>query len=290
MKAATWIISAILAVLVIVFGIMWMNSASKISAAEKKARDAQKLYENATTTLNDVQSSLEAMDSDLLGSIAGANEIPGSTPEERRARLINNISNMRSQIEADKKKIAELERQVTQIKGQRDGHLNALNKLKASMADKERILAELENRLAQASAELANEKQLSQAEIAKREAQIREKQGIIENQNQDLNQIYYISDTRKNLIAAGVVDRKGGVLGIGRVTTVSSKIVTDRFTPMNLLDTQQITLDPAPKGYAVLSNHVAASYTLTKEGDNWVLRVTDPESFRKQKFLVLEKR
>jgi len=290
MKAVTWIISAILAILAILFGIMWMNSANKISVAEKKARDTQKLYENATNTLNDVQTSLEAMDQDLLGSIAGSDEIPGTTPEERRARLINNISNMRSQIETNKKKIADMERQLSQVKGQRDGYLKTLNNLKALNAEKERVLAEYEGKLAKSEADNANLAQKSQKEIADREAQIREKQGIIENQNQDLNKVYYIADTRKNLIAAGVVDRKGGILGIGRVTTVSSKIITEKFTSMNLLDTQEITLPPSAKGYAVLSNHVAASYALTKEGDNWILKVTDPESFRKQKFLVLEKK
>ncbi|HOH78235.1 MAG: hypothetical protein KBA79_05220 [Candidatus Cloacimonetes bacterium] len=290
MKAVTWIISAILAILAILFGIMWMNSANKISVAEKKARDTQKLYENATNTLNDVQTSLESMDQDLLGSIAGADEIPGTTPEERRARLINNISNMRSQIETNKKKIADMERQLSQVKGQRDGYLKTLNNLKALNAEKESMLAQLESQLAASEAAKDSAIQASQQEIAQREAQIREKQGIIENQNQDLNQVYYIADTRKNLIAAGVVDRKGGILGIGRVTTVSSKIVTEKFTPMNLLDSQQIALDPSPKGYAVLSNHVAASYTLMKEGESWILKVTDPESFRKQKFLVLEKK
>lgn len=290
MKAINWIIAAILAILAVLFGIMWMNSSAKVSAAEKKAIDAQKLYENATNTLNEVQSGLEAMDSDLLGSIAGANEIPGSTPEERRARLINNISNMRQQIETDKKKIADLESQLKQVKGQKDGYLSTINKLKASMEEKERILAELEGRLNKATSDLANEKQLSQAEIAKREAQIKEKQSIIETQSQDLNQVYYIYGTRKELIASGVVDRKGGVLGLGRVTTVTSKIITDKFTSLNLMDVQEITLPAAPKGYAVLSNHVAASYTLSKNGENWVLRITDPESFRKQKFLVLEKK
>jgi len=279
-----------LAILAILFGIMWMNSANKISVAEKKARDTQKLYENATNTLNDIQTSLEAMDQDLLGSIAGSDEIPGTTPEERRARLINNISNMRSQIETNKKKIADMERQLSQVKGQRDGYLKTLNNLKALNAEKERVLAEYEGKLAKSEADNANLAQKSQKEIADREAQIREKQGIIENQNQDLNKVYYIADTRKNLIAAGVVDRKGGILGIGRVTTVSSKIITEKFTSMNLLDTQEITLPPSAKGYAVLSNHVAASYALTKEGDNWILKVTDPESFRKQKFLVLEKK
>lgn len=290
MKAINWIIAAILAILAILFGIMWMNSAGKIRAAEKKALDTQKMYENATNTLNEVQSSLESMDEDLLGSIAGANEIPGSTPEERRARLINNISNMRSQIEQDKKKISDLERQLSQSKSQRDGYLSTLNKLKASMEEKERILAELEGRLGKTNEELASEKLQSQAEIAKRESQIKEKQNIIETQSVDLNQIFYIAGTRKELIAAGVVDRKGGVLGIGRVTTVANRIVTEKFTSVNLLDSQQIVLKPSAKGYAVLSNHIAASYTLTKDGENWILRITDPESFRKQKFLVLEKK
>ena len=136
MKAGNWIIVAILAILAVLFGIMWMNASNKVSGAEKKAEDAQKLYENASATLSDIQTSLDAMGSDLLGEIIGGDEVPGSTPEDRRARLISNISNMRSQIEADKKKIAELERQLKQVKGQRDGHLRALNNLKASLADK----------------------------------------------------------------------------------------------------------------------------------------------------------
>jgi hypothetical protein len=290
MKAGNWIIVAILAVLAILFGILWMSASNKVSGAEKKAEDAQKLYENASAALSDIQTSLDAMGSDLLGEIIGGDEVSGSTPEDRRARLINNISNMRTQIEADKKKIAELERQLTQVKGQRDGHLRALNNLKASLADKEKVLVELENRLTQMGEDIENVQQLAQAEINRRESQIEEKQGIIDSQSRDLNQIYYISGTRKELMAAGIVDRKGGLLGIGRVTTVRKNIDTDKFHTTNLLDSREIRFPASAKGYAVLSNHVAASYTLTKDSSGWVLTVKDPENFRKQKFLVLEKR
>ncbi|HPV15049.1 MAG TPA: hypothetical protein PL126_05310 [Candidatus Cloacimonadota bacterium] len=289
MKAGNWIIVAILAILAILFGIMWMSASNKVSGAQKKAEDAQKLYENASATLSDIQSSLDAMGSDLLGEIIGGDEVPGSTPEDRRARLISNISNMRTQIEADKKKIAELERQLTQVKGQRDGHLKALNKLKTSLADKEAILAEMENRLNKMGEDIEEVQRQAQAEINRREGQIQEKQGIIDNQSRDLNRIYYISGTRKELMAAGIVDRKGGLLGIGRVTTVTSKINTEKFHTTNLMDTQEIRFPASAKGYAVLSNHVAASYTLTKDASGWVLTVKDPENFRKQKFLVLEK-
>jgi hypothetical protein len=148
----------------------------------------------------------------------------------------------------------------------------------------------LENRLNRMTGEIEDVQQRAQAEITQRDGQIQEKQGIIDNQSRDLNQIYYISGTRKELMAAGIVDRKGGLLGIGRVTTVRRNIDTDKFQTTNLLDTQEIRFPASNKGYVVLSNHVAASYTLTRDSEGWVLTVKDPENFRKQKFLVLEKR
>lgn len=288
MKAISWIIVVILALLAVIFGIMWMGSANKISDAEKKAADAQSMYENATNTLNEVQSSLESLDKDLLGTIEGSTEMAGATPEERRARLVGNISNMRTQIEADKKRIADLERQLSSSKGQLASIQSMVNKLKSSVTDKEKILAELERRLGDISQTLESERMLSQAEINKRESMIKEKQSVIEAQNIDNNRIYYVFGTRKELVASDVIDRKGGILGIGKVSTVSSPIVTDKYTEINLLDSQQISFPATKKGFAILSNHVASSYRVEKVGDKNVLTVTNPELFRKQKFLVIE--
>jgi len=86
----------------------------------------------------------------------------------------------------------------------------------------------------------------------------------------------------------GIMDRKGGLLGIGKVSTVTHNIETDKFTQMNLLDTQQITFPVSKKGYSILSNHVATTYKVEKIEGNNVLTVTDPPNFRKQKFLVIE--
>lgn len=69
---------------------------------------------------------------------------------------------------------------------------------------------------------------------------------------------------------------------------VTKEIDTSKFTEFNLLDQQTISFPVTKKGYAVLSNHVAASYKVEKEGDEYVLTVTDPDHFRKQKFLVIE--
>jgi len=290
MKATTWIIVAILAILAILFGIMWMGSANKISAAEKKAQEEAKKYEDAKTTLEEVTSSLESLDKDLLGSIEGSSEIAGSTPEDRRARLVTNITNMRSQIEADKKKIADLQAQLAKSNGKVSGLEKMINNLKASVAQKEKMVADYQRDLAASESEKESVRKSSQEEIARRESQIKEKQTIIENMNQDNNIIYYAVGTRKELLAKGIIDRKGGILGIGRVTTVNQKIVTDKYQRINLLDNSTLSFGNAKQSYSVLSNHVASSYKVEKSGDKYVLTVTDPELFRKQKFLVIELR
>ena len=288
MKTSSWIILAILAIAAIIFGAMWMNSANKAKTLMKSNEELQALYESSTTTLNEIQSSLDSMDADLFGSIGVAGEAPGSTPEERRSQLIGTITKMRSQIEADKKRIASLESQLANSKSQLASIQNIVNKLKASVADKEKIVAELEGRLGEMSATLDSERQQSQAEIAKRESLIKDKEGVISSQTYESNRQFYAVGTRKELINKGIINRKGGILGIGRVSVVTKEIDTTKYTEFNLLNQQTISFPVTKKGYAVLSNHVAASYKVEKVGDEYVLTVTDQDHFRKQKFLVIE--
>jgi len=99
--------------------------------------------------------------------------------------------------------------------------------------------------------------------------------------------MYYIVGTRKQLLDSGVIDRKGGILGFGRVSTVKDVDLT-KFTEFNLLDTQVLNFPVTKKGYAVLSNHIAASYKVEKAEDQYQLTVLDQDQFRKQKVLVIE--
>lgn len=290
MKTSTAIIAAILAILAIVFGILWMGSNGKNKELMQSNKELKNLYETSTATIGEIQSSLESLDQDLSGQLFTKDELPGSTPEDRRNKIINSISNMRTQIETDKKKIAALEKQLSQSKTQLKGVQEVVNKLKASLADKEQIMDELQQRLGILNETLETERRTSQQEIQKRELTISEREQAITQQNIEANKIYYIYGTRTELMEKGIVDRKGGLLGIGKVTTVAHNLVTDKFTEMNLLDSQQISFPVTKKGYSVLSNHVATTYAVEKVDNTNVLTITDPTNFRKQKFLVIELR
>jgi len=288
MKATTAIIVAILAILTIIFAVLWINANDKSKDIMKNNEELKKLYETSTSTINEIQSSLESLEQDLSGQLFTQKEIPGTSPEERRNRIISSIANMRDQIEADKKKIATLEKQLATSKSQLKGVQEIVNKLKASISEKEQIMDELQQRLGILNETLETERRTSAEEIQKREMTITEKEQQITQQSIEANTIYYVYGTRKELMSKGIMDRKGGLLGIGKVSTVKQNIPVEQFTTMNLLENQQITFPATKKGYSILTNHPATSYKVEKQGDQNVLTILDATSFRKQKFVVIE--
>lgn len=288
MKIAQIVITVILAILAIVFGVVWMNASKENKALIKSNEDLQNLYESSTATISEIQESLQALDQDLSGQLFSQSEIPNASPADRRERIISSIANMRDQIEADKKKISQLESQLANSRTQLRGVQDMVTRLKASLEDKERIMAELQERLGILDETIEAERRENQMAIAEREQTIAEREQALKDAERAANTIYYVVGTRKQLMDQGIVDRKGGILGIGRVTTVNRQLATEKFTEINLQDTLEISFKATKKGYSILSNHVATTYKVEKEDDEYVLTVTDKENFRKQKFLVIE--
>lgn len=286
MKATSTIIAIICAILAIVFGALWISASGKAKSLTKTNAEFQKTDEAKSSAVDDLMPLAGLLNSET-GTIDAGSELPAGTPEEKLQYLKNSITSATNQIAQLKKERDKLQQEKDASRSENSNLQSMIKKLNASIAEKERWVSELQGKLANAQSELDSERQLSQAEISKRDAQIKDKETIINNQNVDNNRLYYVVGTRKQLIEKGIIDRKGGILGIGRVSTVKDADL-DKFTEFNLLETQQITFPATKKGYSVLSNHVAASYRVERKDDQYILTVTDQNQFRKQKILVIE--
>lgn len=282
------VVIALLAILAIVFGVLWMNSSKEIKDYKLSNEELQSLYDNATVTIGEIQSNLEVLDQDLSGQLFTQNEIPGATPEDKRERLVNTINTMRGQIEADKKKISALEAQLANSKTQLKGVQDVVARLRTSIEEKERIMDELQERMGLLTENMEEERRITQREIAILEQISQQKDKQMQQAEYSESYIYYVVGTRKQLMEQGIVDRKGGLLGIGKVTTVTKNLKLERFSEINLKNTNEIRFPITKKGYSILSNHLATTYEVSKEGGEMLLRITDPDNFRKQKFLVIE--
>lgn len=286
MKAST-LISIILAILALVFSVLWFTTNMSKSKLKKQNESLTSSFESATSTINEIQANLDSIESGLGGQLFSSKETPLNA-EDRRSQIINSIRNMKTQIDSDKQRIAELEKRLANSTYKIKGLEELVAKLKASVAAKEKIVAELSGKLGVMEETLFAEKLLTQEQIGLRDQEIADKAAVIAEQEKDINTIFYIYGTRKELTEKNIINREGGILGIGKVSTLDKTNELAKYKSFDLKEVDGISFPASRRGYSILSNQNAASYRVDKVGDSYILKVTDKETFRKNKLLIIE--
>jgi hypothetical protein len=115
-----------------------------------------------------------------------------------------------------------------------------------------------------------------------------EKDEVIKQKDEQLQTAYMAKGTRRELKSKGIIESKGGVLGMGRTNTVSPTVSKTQLTSLNI---QLVTSIPVnSKKAKLLSVHPPSSYVLNREGDEiTTLEIINVEEFWKNsKYLVLQ--
>ncbi len=113
----------------------------------------------------------------------------------------------------------------------------------------------------------------------------------IDEETQALHTSFYVIGTKKELKEAKIIDRKGGLLGIGRTSKLNNNFDNTKFTRIDYTVTTSIPLNG--NDIKIITSHPSGSYTLEKDKKDEVktLVITNPSIFwSASKYLVIEKR
>lgn len=121
----------------------------------------------------------------------------------------------------------------------------------------------------------------------------KEKSEIIKGQSEEisektesLNTAYYALGTKKVLKDNNIISAEGGFIGIGKSKTLKQDFNEEYFTKIDIKETTSIST-PGKK-IQIITNHPTDSYTITGEGDERVLEITNSTEFWKSsKYLVV---
>lgn len=198
----------------------------------------------------------------------------GASPEgpDMEERIMNDIRGIDELLAENRELIG---RMRSQAKSSAQG-LKALEQtvagLEQSMAEKDREVETLKEELSSANSSLATLIDM-----------YRDKSQLADMQRNELNTAYYAVGTSKELRAAGVLTKEGGVAGIGGTNKLNmDHLPRDVFQQIDVLRTQEITgLAGKPK---LVTSHPSGSYRL----DDGRLEITDPNTFWSvSKYLVV---
>ena len=258
--------------------------------AEEQATSAR--YAAAIDEVASIQESLQEIDLGEQGTQALQTELAQeqNLSQDRGEATMARITEIKAGVERANNRIKDLEDKLKAS----DVHVAGLEKLikglRKSVADKEAEIVVLTARVGELQTQVAGletEVAVGRETIKQKDETIQEQTATLESSRQRLGTIYYVVGTKKDLSRAGLVESKGGLLGLGRTLRPTGNTVGGQFTA---LDTDRATFIPIDaKKAKVVSAQPADSYTLEPNGEQLALRILDPDAFRAVKYVIIVK-
>jgi chromosome segregation ATPase len=201
--------------------------------------------------------------------------------EDSMQRVVDNLDLIKNSLLDNRKKIESLKKDLARSKNSTrdlnslidrlnrkvEAHTLAITKLQEELALKNIRIAELDVIVAELNSELTDVKD-----------DVQQKEITIRTQESQLNKVWYVFGTRKELKSQDIFTRNG-LLEEGFNKNYFLEADSRKLTEISLYS----------KKAKLLTNHPASSYVLDKVNDYLVLKISNPTKFWEiSKYLVIE--
>lgn len=240
-------------------------------------------YDQAVGEIVSIQDSLNAI---VLGNEPAQGDVELQEPPTLHDKVLGRISTLKAAITRTKSRIEELDAKLKHSGVRIAGMQRMIAGLRASAKYKEDQIAQLNAKVGTLQTQVTG----MTFEIQGQEEALARNQQELQDKQKELATIFYAMGTKKELTHSGIVEPKGGVLGVGKSLKVSGMFDEANFTTLNT-DQENVIRIPAPaKKVHVLSAQPPASYSIQMVSkDMTELRILDRNEFRKVKHLVILK-
>ncbi len=278
-KSIQILLAAVIVALLVAVGVSYQKykQATVNYTAVKAESDAtRERYTAAIGEIAAIQDSLNAIVvKGTTKSLTSSDlEVERKLTETGGDRALARIAVIRAGIERAKTRIEQLTANLQRAGIKMAGLQKMIANLNQTVSEKEGMVTELTTRVDSLTTRVAG---LS--------TEVETQAATIEDKRRELGTVFYVVATRKDLTTKGIVEAKGGVLGLGKTLKPSGQVNESLFTAMDT-DHETVIHIPGAKAH-VLSAQPLSSYELLPSGDEVTLRILDPREFRTVKHVVI---
>ncbi len=276
----------------------WKKDLDKAQAenkalTEEKARAQKELSAAGAATaemqgtLDEVQKGLEELRVKELKAIKTSISVAqeGKAAGAQREELKAEIEDIRKAVKANLDKLATLQKSLKASDAKVTSLERLVGELRRQLDEKEATIAALEEK----TKELTKTTEELRGTVKEKEEAVQQKEAVIADRETQMATAYVLIAPQSALKKAGLVEKKGSVLGLGGNWQRTGQFDETLFKQ---IDTRKVTtfdVAAAPNKARILSDHPKDSYTLAAAGPKAsTLTVTDPARFWKgSKYLVV---
>lgn len=238
------------------------------------------------SAMNEIQANLDSIKS--IEKIVSVQTNSGSEMKpDAKKRIIAEIAELNRLLQKNKELAASLQGKLKNSNLKIAEFEKMVANLNKQMAEKDTAIGQLRAELERMHFDVAGLNEKIQTMTTENEQAIQEKNQAIEEQTNVMNTAYYAFGTKKELEEKNVIDKEGGVLGIGKTIKLRKDFNRDYFMKIDIRDFKELPLNV--KKAQVVTVHPAGSFHLTGGSKKVESLVIDqPEEFWKaSKYLLV---
>ena len=237
--------------------------------------------------MNEIQSNLDSIKT--VQKIVSVQTTPGTELKaEAKKRIIEDIAQINKLLEKNKELVNSLQGKLRNSNLKIAELEKMIDNLTKQVGDKDAEIAVLKQDLEKLHVDVAGLNQKIVTITAENEAAIKEKNQTIEAKTNELNTAYYAFGIKKELTEKNVIEKEGGVLGMGKTLKMKKDFNRDYFMKIDIREFKQLPLNT--KKAKLVTYHPEGSYHLTMTAKKTVenLVIDKPEEFWKaSKYLLI---
>ena len=237
--------------------------------------------------MNEIQSNLDSIKT--VEKIVSVQTAPGTELKaEAKKRIIEDIAQINKLLEKNKELVNSLQGKLRNSNLKIAELEKMIDNLTKQVGDKDAEIAVLKQDLEKLHVDVAGLNQKIVTITSENEAAIKEKNQTIEAKTNELNTAYYAFGIKKELTEKNVIEKEGGVLGMGKTLKMKKDFNRDYFMKIDIREFKQLPLNT--KKAKLVSYHPDGSYHFTMTAKKTVenLVIDKPEEFWKaSKYLLI---
>jgi uncharacterized coiled-coil protein SlyX len=265
------------------------KSDQKSDSLSSVINDRDSSLSNFISSFNEIESNLDSVAAKQKIIALYTDNKKGDIKGNKKAHINAEIAAINNLMDKNRKEMEELSKKLKGSKTKNALLEKTIKTLTVQISQKDYELCELNIEMNSLNVKVAK---LS-IDVDSLTEQNYIKSVIIDYQAADLHTVFYRVGESKDLRDEKIIDQKGGLLGIGRTTTLSENFDNSMFTAIDYTQTTSIPINGSD--VTLITNHPSDSYTLVpdnaKKGVIINLVITNPEKFwNTSKYLVISKK
>lgn len=225
--------------------------------------------------------------------VSATGEMEQMSPTQARQALAERVKGLTERLRESEERLAQSRRRVGQLTA---NNATATAQMASFDSTIKQFQVIIDNQKGEVVALLDQVSVLTSENMALREtntqletqrAALSEQAAMLTTEN---NTVYWVAGKKDDLLKRGIIEQRGGMLGIGKTQVLARTLETGEFTPMDRTQALEITLPNAAKSYRIITtNDMAGLDTPPSDGKfKGSIKITAPEIFwRPSRFLVL---